>query len=73
MVLFFETDGQLAIVRYEANLDGIGSKLVGRETCVVDVTHNWEPYPRFGDYAGIATRDRCPPLLGDPRVPANWI
>jgi hypothetical protein len=73
VVLFFETDGQLAIVRYEANLDGIGSKIVGRETRVVDVTHNWERYPRFGEYAGIATRDRRPPLLSDPRDASNWI
>ena len=72
-VLFFETDGQLAIVRHEANPDGIGSKIVDRETRVVDVTYNWERYPRFGDYAGLATRDRCTPLLSDPRVASNWI
>lgn len=72
-VLFFKTDGQLHIERFLSNPDGIGSKLVGEESRVVDVTYNWERYPKFGDYAGLATRDRCPPLLGDPRVPANWI
>jgi hypothetical protein len=72
-VLFFKTDGQLSIVRFKSNPDGIGSKRVGEESRVVDVTHNWERYPKFGDYAGIATRDRCAPLLCDPRVPANWI
>jgi len=72
-VLFFKTDGQLRIERFKSNPDGIGSKLVGEESRVVDVTYNWERYPKFGDYAGIATRDRCPPLLSDPRVASNWI
>jgi hypothetical protein len=72
-VLYFKTDGQLKIERFQSNPDGIGSKRVGEETRVVDVTYNWEHYPKFGDYAGIATRDRCAPLLSDPRDPANWI
>jgi hypothetical protein len=72
-VLFFKTDGQLKIERFQSNPNGIGSQLVGEESRVVDVTHNWERYPRFGDYAGIATRNRCPPLLSDPRVPSNTI
>ena len=41
-VLFFKTDGQLDIVRYESNPNGVGSKIVDRESRTVDVTHNWE-------------------------------
>ena len=66
-------NGQLKIERFKSNPDGIGSKRVGEESRVVDVTYNWELYPRFGDYAGLATRDRCPPLLSDPRVSSNVI
>ncbi len=72
-VLYFKTDGQLRIERFKSNPDGIGSKRVGEESRLVDVTYNWERYPRFGDYAGLATRDRCPPLLSDPRVESNTI
>lgn len=72
-MLYFKTDGQLHIERFLSNPDGIGSKRVGEESRIVDVTYNWERYPRFGDYAGLATRDRCPPLLSDPRVQSNWI
>jgi hypothetical protein len=62
-VLYFKTDGHLAIVRYVANADGIGSQIVGREERIVDVTRNWEPYPKFGDYQGLATIDRGSPWL----------
>ncbi len=72
-VLYFKTNGELTIERFKSNPDGIGSKRVGEESRVVDVTYNWERYPKFGDYAGIATRDRCAPLLSDPRVPSNMI
>ncbi len=72
-VLYFKTDGQLKIERFKSNPDGIGSKLVDEESSLVDVTYNWERYPRFGDYAGLATRDRCSPLLSDPRVSSNMI
>ncbi len=68
-VLFFKTDGRLSIVRFVANANGVGSQLVSQEEQVVDVTRNWEPYPEFGHYEGIATLDRGTPLLryGDPR------
>ena len=62
-VLHFKTDGHLLIVRFKANPDGIGSKLVGQETRIVDVTRNWEAYPEFGDYEGLSTIDRGAPLL----------
>jgi hypothetical protein len=62
-VLYFKTDGHLLIVRYEANPDGVGSKIVAEEERIVDVTRNWEPYPEFGDYQGLATLDRGTPLL----------
>ena len=62
-VLYFQTDGHLDIVRYEAHADGIGSRKVGAEKRIVDVTRNWEPYPEFGDYQGLATLDRGTPLL----------
>ena len=65
-VLYFQTDGQLDIVRYVANADGIGSRKVGAETRIVNVTRNWEPYPEFGDYQGLATLDRGTPLLRYP-------
>ncbi len=62
-VLYFETDGRLLIERYEAHADGIGSKIVGEEERIVDVSRNWEPYPEFGDYGGLARLDRGTPLL----------
>jgi hypothetical protein len=62
-VLFFKTDGRVQTVRYVANPDGIGSKIVSEEDQVVDVTRNWEPYPAFGHYEGIALRDRGSPWL----------
>jgi hypothetical protein len=62
-VLHFKTDGRLAIERYEANADGVGSRIVGEEERIVDVSRNWEPYPEFGDYQGLATLDRGTPLL----------
>ena len=70
-VLFFETDGRLTIMHYKANPDGIGSKIVGQEERTVDVSHNWEPYPEFGDYAGLARLDRGTPLLRYPS-PDSW-
>ena len=68
-VLFFKTDGRLEIVRYKANANGVGSQIVGKEEQIVDVSRNWEPYPEFGDYQGLATLDRGTPLLScpDPR------
>jgi len=39
-VLFFKTDGQFKIERFKSNPDGIGSKRVGEESRVVDVTYN---------------------------------
>lgn len=62
-VLFFDTEGQVTICRYIANPDGVGSTLVHREQRIADVSRNWEPYPEFGDYEGLATRDRGSPLL----------
>lgn len=65
-VLYFKTNGYLTVVHYEANADGIGSRIVGREERIVDVSRNWEPYPEFGDYQGLATLDRGTPLLSLP-------
>lgn len=65
-VFFFKTEGRLNIVRYEANANGVGSRIVGEEQRIVDVTRNWEPYPEFGDYQGLATLDRGTPLLSAP-------
>ena len=65
-VLFFKIDGQLNIVRYEAHANGVGSRIVGEEQRMVDVTRNWEPYPKFGDYQGLAKLDRGTPLLCAP-------
>jgi len=65
-VLFFKTDGHLAIERYKSNPGGIGSHIVGREEQIVDVTRNWEPYPEFGDYQGLTVMDRGSPLLCPP-------
>jgi hypothetical protein len=33
---------------------------------VDDVSRNWEPYPEFGQYQGLATLDRGTPLLRPP-------
>lgn len=68
-VLYFKPDGRLFIVRYEANADGIGSKIVGEEERIVDVSHNWEPYPAFREYTGLARLDRGTPLL---RYPSTY-
>jgi hypothetical protein len=65
-VLYFETDGRLVIVRYVANADGIGSKIVSEEEQIVDVSRNWEPCPEFGQYQGLATLDRGTPLPSSP-------
>ena len=62
-VLYFKTDGRLTTVRYVSNPSGVGSKIVGEEHEIVDVTHNWEPFPEFGHYEGIARLDRGTPLL----------
>jgi hypothetical protein len=67
-VLYFRTDGRLAIEKYQAHADGVGSKIIGREERVVDVSRNWEPFPKFGDYEGLATLDRGTPLLSLPRA-----
>jgi hypothetical protein len=68
-VLYFKVDGHLSIVDYQAHADGIGSKIVGKEERVVDVSRNWEPYPKFGDYQGLATLDRGSPFLRPDRNP----
>ncbi|REK05456.1 MAG: hypothetical protein DWQ37_23350 [Planctomycetota bacterium] len=62
-VLYFDVDGTLRIRDYVSNPNGVGSKLVGEETRKVDVSRNWEPYPEFGDYAGLGARDRGSPWL----------
>jgi hypothetical protein len=62
-VFYFKPDGRLKIFRYQGNPDGVGSKIVGEEERTVDVSRNWEPYPKFGDYASLATRDRGSPWL----------
>ena len=47
----------------KSNPNGVGSKIIGEEHEIVDVTHNWEPFPKFGHYEGIARLDRGTPLL----------
>jgi hypothetical protein len=55
----------VAIVRYQANADGVGSRIVSREERLVDVTNNWEPFPEFGHYEGLAKLNRGIPLVDD--------
>jgi hypothetical protein len=62
-VYYFKTNGHVAIVRYEAHADGVGSRIVGREERQVDVTNNWEPFPEFGQYEGLARMNRDIPVL----------
>lgn len=69
-VLYFKTDGRVVIARYMSNPDDVGSKMIGREEQIVDVSRNWEPYPEFGDYQGLATLDRGSPWLCPPLPPA---
>jgi hypothetical protein len=57
-VYYVETDGHVAIVRYEAYPTGVGSYIAGREERTLDVTNNWEPFPEFGHYKGLARFDR---------------
>jgi hypothetical protein len=65
-LFYFETSGHLAIVRYVANADGVGSYIVSREERQVDVANNWEPYPEFGRYDGLARFDRGISLFDEP-------
>jgi hypothetical protein len=62
-VFYFDTNGHLTIVRYAANPTGVGSHIVGREERTVDVTNNWEPFPEFGHYEGLARFDRGIPWI----------
>lgn len=64
-VFYFETDGHVAIVRYQANAEGVGSRIVSREERLVEVTNNWEPFPEFGHYEGLAKLNRGIPLVDD--------
>jgi hypothetical protein len=56
-VYYFEVDGRLFIERYIGTVP-YGSRLVGTDESTTDVTHNWEPFPEFGQYDGLAKRDR---------------
>jgi hypothetical protein len=62
-VLYFKPEGQLVVCGYVSNPDGIGSKLVDRKELTVDVSRNWEPYPKFGNYEGLVRLDRGSPWL----------
>jgi hypothetical protein len=62
-VYHFKTAGDVAIERYESHTEGVGSRIVSREERQVDVTNNWEPFPEFGHYDGLARFDRGIPAL----------
>lgn len=62
-VYHFKITGDVAIERYESHADGVGSRIVGCEERQVDVTNNWEPFPEFGEYEGLARMNRGIPIL----------
>jgi hypothetical protein len=53
-IYLFKPDGEIRI-----NVDHLdkGLKDIG-VPCQVDVSGNWEPYPAFGEYAGLLRTDR---------------
>jgi hypothetical protein len=61
-VYYFKVDGRLFIERY-IGTPPRGSKLVNTEETTTDVSRNWEPFPEFGQYDGLATLDRGIPAL----------
>jgi hypothetical protein len=61
-VYYFKVDGRLFIERY-IGTPPIGSRLVSTEETTTDVSHNWEPFPEFGQYDGLAMLDRGIPVL----------
>jgi hypothetical protein len=57
----FDVDGRL-IIRHSV-ITPRATTRVGEEETTTDVTQNWEPFPEFGCYDGLATRDRGIPVL----------
>lgn len=60
-IYYFKVDGELTIVRYEVTPRATTE--VDSEETLTDVSHNWEPFPVFGHYEGLATFDRGIPAL----------
>jgi hypothetical protein len=60
-IYYFKVDGRLVIHRYE--ITPRATALLSREETTTDVSHNWEPFPEFGQYEGLATFDRGIPAL----------
>jgi hypothetical protein len=60
-IYYFMVDGGLTIVRYEVTPRATTE--VEREETLTDVSHNWEPFPEFGQYEGLAKFDRGIPAL----------
>jgi len=60
-VYHFEVDGRLIVEHYEVTPRA--TTLISSEETTTDVGHNWEPYPEFGQYEGLAQLDRGIPLL----------
>ena len=60
-IYYFMVDGGLTIVRYEVTPRATTE--VEREEFLTDVSHNWEPFPEFGHYEGLAEFDRGIPAL----------
>jgi hypothetical protein len=61
-VYYFKTDGRLFLEHYQIGPTGPSVMVDSLETHT-DMTHNWEPFPKFGDYEGLATLDRGIPVL----------
>jgi hypothetical protein len=61
---YFQTDGRLFVEYYQVGPTG-PSVLVSKEESRTDISRNWEPFPEFGRYDGLARLDRGIPALRD--------
>jgi hypothetical protein len=60
-IYYFDEDGRMVIHR--AEITPKATTIVSREETTTDVSHNWEPFPEFGQYQGLAAFDRGMPAL----------
>lgn len=68
-IYYFKISGELTIVRYEVTPRATTE--VGREDALTDVSRNWEPFPDFGHYEGLARFDRGIPALTGAAQPGS--
>ena len=62
-VFYFNVDGHVYVDHCTIDLQTNKSMLESAEEHDIDVTNNWEPFPEFGHYEGMATINRHIPLF----------